>query len=133
MIDIYIHPEMDPIMPELSPSMDRDGLQRNLKDATGLLEELKLIDEDELTTLIYQALILISNRNSKDAQAGITILTELKENSKITSSKWLLAKLYYGLLAGNLLLRNTDEILSIGKKVRQVVQTSECVLDLVKA
>lgn len=52
MIDIYLHPEMDPIMPELPPSIDRDGLMRNLKDATGLLEELKIIDEDELTTMI---------------------------------------------------------------------------------
>lgn len=52
MIDIYLHPELDPILPELPPSMDRDGLARNLKDATGLLEELKLIDEDELTTMI---------------------------------------------------------------------------------
>lgn len=52
MIDIYLHPDMDPIMPELPPSMDRDGLLRNLKDATGLLEELKMIDEDELTTMM---------------------------------------------------------------------------------
>lgn len=93
MIDIYLHPELDPILPELPPSIDRDGLSRNLKDATGLLEELKLIDEDELTTMIYQALILISNRNGKDAQAGLSILNELKDNSKITSSKWLLTKL----------------------------------------
>lgn len=94
MIDIYLHPELDPILPELPPSIDRDGLARNLKDATGLLEELKLIDEDELTTMIYQALILISNRNGKDAQSGLNILNELKDNSKITSSKWLLTKLY---------------------------------------
>jgi len=36
---------------------------------------------------------MISNRNSKEAQAGLTILNELKDNSKVTSSKWLLAKL----------------------------------------
>lgn len=36
MIDIYLHPELDPILPELPPSIDRDGLARNLKDATGL-------------------------------------------------------------------------------------------------
>lgn len=47
-----MHPELDPIMPELPPSIDKDALLRNLKDATGLLEELKLIDEDELTTMI---------------------------------------------------------------------------------
>lgn len=76
---------------------------------------------------------MISNRNSKEAQAGLTILNELKDNSKVTSSKWLLAKLYYGLLAGNLLLRNTEEILNIGKKVRTVVTNSDCVLDIVKA
>jgi len=76
---------------------------------------------------------MISNRNSKEAQAGLTILNELKDNSKVTSSKWLLAKLYYGLLAGNLLLRNTEEILNIGKKVRTVVPNSDCVLDVVKA
>lgn len=76
---------------------------------------------------------MISNRNQKDANAGLNILNKLKDNSKITSSKWLLAKLYYGLLAGNLLLRNTDEILNIGKKVRGVVTSSDCVLDIVKA
>jgi len=31
------------------------------------------------------------------------------------------------------LLRNTDEILNIGKKVRGVVTSSDCVLDIVKA
>jgi len=76
---------------------------------------------------------MISNRNSKEAQAGLTILNELKDNSKVTSSKWLLAKLYYGLLAGNLLLRNNEEILNVGKKVRTVVTNSDCVLDIVKA
>lgn len=93
MIDIYLHSEFDPIMPELPLSMDKTMLTSNLKQATNLLEELKLIDEDQHLTMIYHALILIANRNIKDAQAGVNMLQQLKDNSKITSSKYLNTKL----------------------------------------
>lgn len=47
MLDIYLHTEFDPILPDLSPSMTKETLQKNLHEAAILLEELKIIDDDE--------------------------------------------------------------------------------------
>jgi len=47
MLDIYLHTEFDPILPDLSPSMTKETLMKNLREASSLLDELKLIDDDE--------------------------------------------------------------------------------------
>jgi len=94
MIDIYLHTEFDPILPDLSPSMTRETLQKNLREASNLLEELKVIDDDENTYLVWKALVLIANRNVKDAQSGVTMLLQLKEKAKVAASKLLNTKLH---------------------------------------
>lgn len=38
---------MDPVMPEMSLSMDRETLDKSLKDALNLLDELQYLDEDQ--------------------------------------------------------------------------------------
>lgn len=74
--------------------MTRETLQKNLREASNLLEELKVIDDDENTYLVWKALVLIANRNVKDAQSGVTMLLQLKEKAKVAASKLLNTKLH---------------------------------------
>jgi len=78
---------MDPILPELPSSLDKDSLAKNVQDVNNLIEELKAIDDDEILTQIYSGLVLISNRNTKDVQTGIALLSELGDNYKLLSNK----------------------------------------------
>jgi len=53
-----------------------------------------VIDDDENTYLVWKALVLIANRNVKDAQSGVTMLLQLKEKAKVAASKLLNTKLH---------------------------------------
>jgi len=79
---------MDPILSDLPSSLDKDALVKNIQDVNNLIEELKAIDDDEILTQIYSGLVLIANRNTKDAQTGIALLCELNDNYKLLSNKY---------------------------------------------